>query len=211
MDMNMDVDEAADYERLKKNSSQYRDNRNDSINKGGGIEYQRHSAQGQEPEGYMPKNRSRKHDQYDEDDHDGGRADGERESMIAMDIKKRGGRSDDTSINNNNEGSSNNGISSEPDFLSSSSTSIISPPSSYSSSNSSSSSSSMDALAKTLSPARVDIHRKRIQRMLQQNSLLWWELVRYTRNLERNEKEKEQEQELQRSSANRLATITKTR
>ncbi|KAG0293736.1 hypothetical protein BGZ96_002378 [Linnemannia gamsii] len=57
---------------------------------------------------------------------------------------------------------------------SSSSGAIVSPPSSYSSN----ASSSMDALAKTLSPARVDIHRKRIQRMLQQNSLLWWELVR---------------------------------
>ncbi|KAF9544554.1 hypothetical protein EC957_011863 [Mortierella hygrophila] len=41
----------------------------------------------------------------------------------------------------------------------------------------------MDALAKTLSPARVDIHHKRVQRMLQQNSLLWWELQALSRGL----------------------------
>ncbi|KAF9116068.1 hypothetical protein BGX27_005097 [Mortierella sp. AM989] len=71
-----------------------------------------------------------------------------------------------------------------------SATSVVSPPSSYSSN-----SSSMEVLAKTLSPARVDMHRKKVQRMLQQNSLLWWELVRYTRNLEKKEREQEQEQE----------------
>ncbi|KAF9390459.1 hypothetical protein CPB97_009169 [Podila verticillata] len=67
---------------------------------------------------------------------------------------------------------------------------MVSPPSSYSSS-----SSNMEHLAKTLSPARIDIHRNKVQRMLQQNSLLWWELVRYTRNLERKEKEQEIEKE----------------
>ncbi|KAK3836024.1 MAG: hypothetical protein JOS17DRAFT_735862 [Linnemannia elongata] len=79
---------------------------------------------------------------------------------------------------------------------------IVSPPSSYSSN----ASSSMDALAKTLSPARVDIHRKRIQRMLQQNSLLWWELVRYTRNLERSERELEREKEQEQTSAPAVAS-----
>ncbi|KAG0099040.1 hypothetical protein BGZ93_009437 [Podila epicladia] len=67
---------------------------------------------------------------------------------------------------------------------------MVSPPSSYSSN-----SSNMEHLAKTLSPARIDIHRNKVQRMLQQNSLLWWELVRYTRNLERKEKEQEMEKE----------------
>ncbi|KAG0035884.1 hypothetical protein BGZ82_004967 [Podila clonocystis] len=67
---------------------------------------------------------------------------------------------------------------------------MVSPPSSYSSN-----SSNMEHLAKTLSPARIDIHRNKVQRMLQQNSLLWWELVRYTRNLERKEKEQEIEKE----------------
>ncbi|KAF9965621.1 hypothetical protein BGZ70_004449 [Mortierella alpina] len=71
------------------------------------------------------------------------------------------------------------------------SASMVSPPSSYSSS----SSASLDALAKTMSPARIDVHRKSIQRMIQRNSLLWWELVRYTRNLERKEREQEQEKE----------------
>ncbi|KAF9932177.1 hypothetical protein BGZ67_004874 [Mortierella alpina] len=77
------------------------------------------------------------------------------------------------------------------------SASMVSPPSSYSSS----SSTSLDALARTMSPARIDVQRKSIQRMIQRNSLLWWELVRYTRNLERNEREQEQvkeaEQQLQ--------------
>ncbi|KAG0249843.1 hypothetical protein BG011_008877 [Mortierella polycephala] len=86
----------------------------------------------------------------------------------------------------------------------STSTLLVSPPSSYSSS----SSSSMDALAKTLSPARIDMHRKKVQRMLQHNSLLWWELVRYTRNLERKEREQEQEKE-QRTA--QLAASSKTR
>ncbi|CAO3567637.1 unnamed protein product [Mortierella alpina] len=71
------------------------------------------------------------------------------------------------------------------------SASMVSPPSSYSSS----SSASLDALAKTMSPARIDVHCKSIQRMIQRNSLLWWELVRYTRNLERKEREQEQENE----------------
>ncbi|KAF9184658.1 hypothetical protein BGZ51_003201 [Haplosporangium sp. Z 767] len=84
------------------------------------------------------------------------------------------------------------------------STPLVSPPSSYSSN----SSSSMDALAKTLSPARIDMHRKKVQRMLQHNSLLWWELVRYTRNLERKEREQEQEKE-QRTA--QLAASSKTR
>ncbi|KAF9572319.1 hypothetical protein EC968_010043 [Mortierella alpina] len=74
------------------------------------------------------------------------------------------------------------------------SASMVSPPSSYSS-YSSSSSVSLDALATTMSPARIDVHRKSIQRMIQRNSLLWWELVRYTRNLERKEREQEQEKE----------------
>ncbi|KAF9135217.1 hypothetical protein BGW39_004149 [Mortierella sp. 14UC] len=89
---------------------------------------------------------------------------------------------------------------------SSSSGAIVSPPSSYSSN----ASSSMDALAKTLSPARVDIHRKRIQRMLQQNSLLWWELVRYTRNLERSEREIEQEKEQEEVSSASGTTTAST-
>ncbi|KAG0303330.1 hypothetical protein BGZ98_006784 [Dissophora globulifera] len=71
--------------------------------------------------------------------------------------------------------------------------------------------SSMDALAKAISPARIEMHHKRIQRMLQQNSLLWWELVRYTRNLERREREQEREQEHERSSANQLALAAKAK
>ncbi|KAG9069984.1 hypothetical protein KI688_009314 [Linnemannia hyalina] len=83
---------------------------------------------------------------------------------------------------------------------------IVSPPSSYSSN----ASSAMDALAKTLSPARVDIHHKRVQRMLQQNSLLWWELVRYTRNLERSEREQEREKEQEQPPSSAAASGTAT-
>ncbi|GJJ77033.1 hypothetical protein EMPS_09392 [Entomortierella parvispora] len=69
---------------------------------------------------------------------------------------------------------------------------VVSPPSSLSSS---ASGLMIDTLAKSLSPARVDMHRKRIERMLQQNALMWWELVRYTRTLERKERELELDRE----------------
>ncbi|KAG0042197.1 hypothetical protein BGZ83_000781 [Gryganskiella cystojenkinii] len=81
------------------------------------------------------------------------------------------------------------------DDSTSSSSMAISPPSSYSSSSSGSTLMMMDSLAKSLSPARVDMHRKRIERMLQQNALMWWELVRYTRTIERKERELEIERE----------------
>ncbi|KAF9976999.1 hypothetical protein BGZ73_007305 [Actinomortierella ambigua] len=72
--------------------------------------------------------------------------------------------------------------------------SSMTPPSSYVSA-----SSAMDALAKTLAPApdnnqqRIQIQRKKVQHMLDQNSLLWWELVRYTRTVERIQRERDLE------------------
>lgn len=130
-------------------------------------------------------------------------------SAVAVDFKRKSVHDKDDDNDDDDDDDDTTDANREIGALASSSNTIVSPPSSYSSS--SSSSSSMDALAQTLSPVRTDIHRKRIQRMLQQNSLLWWELVRYTRNLERREKEKEQEQEYQRSSANQLGAMTKTR
>ncbi|KAG0225296.1 hypothetical protein BGW42_004508 [Actinomortierella wolfii] len=85
----------------------------------------------------------------------------------------------------------------------------VTPPSSYTSTNS-----SMDALAQrlALAPAsdqqRIKMQRKKIQHMLDQNSLLWWELVRYTRMVERNQRERDLDLEEREGERRRRRVVT---